>query len=209
MDENELLHNESLKDTTIKSNIYNKWAISYDNYVDKKHYTGPNELIDILYKYIKSNSAFDETIKKNILDFGCGTGLVGAQLRKKMIITSLHGIDISTKMLDICKQKTLYNNLYNIDLSKDTLQNNILYDYIISSGVFLEGHADISLILELTKYLKNNGIMIFTIRQTYLNNNINKFNKITKYNKNIIVVNAFNINYLFNVKCKLYILKKI
>ena len=209
MDENELLHNESLKDTTIKSNIYNKWAISYDNYVDNKHYTGPNELIAILYKFIKTNSSFDETIKKNILDFGCGTGLVGAQLRKKMIITSLHGIDISTKMLDICKQKTLYNNLYNIDLSKDTLQNNILYDYIISSGVFLEGHADISLISKLINYLKYGGCMIFTIRQTYLNNNINKFNKITKYNKNIIVVNVFNINYLQDVKCKLYILKKI
>ena len=137
--ENELLHNESLKTTTNKNVIYNKWAESYDNYVKSKKYTGPEELVNELYNIIYYRDL--ENNKINILDFGCGTGLVGEEIRKHMMIVSLHGIDISEQMIIKCSNKNCYNKIFNIDLSKNNLKKDYLnkYNFIISSGVFLKG----------------------------------------------------------------------
>jgi len=212
--ENELLHNESLKLTTNKNEIYNKWAESYDNYVKSKKYTGPNELVSELCNIIYYREL--ENKKITILDFGCGTGLVGEEIRKRMMIVCLDGIDISEKMIIKCAKKKCYNKIFNIDLSKDNLKKEYInqYNFIVSSGVFLEGHVPFSIIPNLIKYLKPYGYLLITIRESYSkdNNNNNNYKDFKLYitnNSNLLLKKILRINYLENVKCELYILQKL
>ena len=212
--ENELLHNESLKLTTNKNEIYNKWAESYDNYVKSKKYTGPNELVSELCNIIYYREL--ENKKITILDFGCGTGLVGEEIRKRMMIVCLDGIDISEKMIIKCAKKKCYNKIFNIDLSKDNLKKEYInqYHFIVSSGVFLEGHVPFSIIPNLIKYLKPYGYLLITIRESYSkdNNNNNNYKDFKLYitnNSNLLLKKILRINYLENVKCELYILQKL
>ncbi|AEF88261.1 Methyltransferase type 12 [Delftia sp. Cs1-4] len=52
--------------------------------------------------------------KFNLLDLGCGTGLLGASLGR--IAGQLDGIDISQKMIEQAQRLKLYNHLQTIDL---------------------------------------------------------------------------------------------
>ena len=209
--ENESLHNESLKITTNKNVIYNKWAESYDNYVISKKYTGPNELVTVLCNIIPYRDL--ENNKINILDFGCGTGLVGEEIRKRMMIVCLDGIDISEKMIIKCSNKNCYNKIFNIDISKNKLKTEYInkYNFIVSSGVFLEGHAPFSIIPDLIIYLKQYGYLLITIRESYSkdNNNNKDFKLYLTNNSNLSLKQIMRINYLENVDCELYILQKL
>ena len=51
--------------------------------------------------------------KKNLklLDFGCGTGLLGQVLKEKFGFNNLVGLDVSEDMLEKAKQKAIYNKL--------------------------------------------------------------------------------------------------
>ena len=75
-----------------------------------------------------------------VLDVGCGTGLVGVELRKEQPDMIIDGVDISPEMLAVAKQKNLYKSLYEADLTADfaLLRND--YAALISSGTFTHGH---------------------------------------------------------------------
>ena len=81
-----------------------------------------------------------------ILDVGCGTGLVGAELRQAQPDLLVDGIDISPEMLSIAAQKSLYRRLFEIDLTGDVgaLLNGYAdcggYAGLISAGTFTHGH---------------------------------------------------------------------
>lgn len=69
------LHQLSMLDNQNKQDIYNDWADSYDNYVKEYEYIGPRELINKITPFLNKNDL-------KILDFGCGTGLVGIELNE-------------------------------------------------------------------------------------------------------------------------------
>ena len=75
--------------------IYNKWAGTYDKYVQEEHYYGPRNLVSVIMNHIQSRQG--STL--NILDFGCGTGLVGKEINAALKSIdkeyNLTGIDIS------------------------------------------------------------------------------------------------------------------
>ena len=81
-----------------------------------------------------------------ILDVGCGTGLVGAELLRAQPDLLVDGIDISPEMLSVAAQKSLYRRLFEIDLTADVaaVQNFCAdvggYAGLISAGTFTHGH---------------------------------------------------------------------
>ena len=161
---------------------------------------------DTIRKRIMSDSVLSKTDKLDLhidyhlynnlyyvkmLDFGCGTGLVGKEflnlvnkyaqndLKKNNFILkySLDGIDISENMIaKNNKKENGYNDLYCINLLdskifESFLKKNNNYDIIVCCGVFLEGHVSPTIIESIfTKLLKKNGVIIFTIRNTFLKN---------------------------------------
>ena len=50
----------------------------------------------------------------NVIDMGCGTGLIGKEI--KQYCNNLIGVDISQKMLDLANKKNIYDELINLKL---------------------------------------------------------------------------------------------
>ena len=199
------LHNESLDTNINKVDVYNKWAKSYDTYVESLDYNGPKNIVSYFQKLLKTNIVNNKKELK-ILDFGCGTGKVGEEIKKNINIKYfLEGVDISENMLELAKQKNVYNKITNIDLTKE--KYNEKYDVILSSGVFLEGHVDIFNINRLCDLLNNNkGLIMFTIRNSFKETNKEDFLKYVINNKKFRGVTIKDIEYLKDVKCTLVIL---
>lgn len=52
----------------------------------------------------------------DVIDYGCGTGLLGLRLAER--VASLHGMDASPSMLDVARQKATTLGLGNVTLSE-------------------------------------------------------------------------------------------
>lgn len=92
---------------------------------------------DVLTDIITPNGKNDSKIE--ILDFGCGVGLLIDYLNEidKLINIDYFGIDISEEMIDFANEKYAK---YNFE-ARDILQNKLKkesYDYVIMNGLFTE-----------------------------------------------------------------------
>jgi SAM-dependent methyltransferase len=100
---------------------------------------------------------------KNVLDFGCGTGLHSIELGRRYY--NITGIDISKEMIDIATSKTDSNYATLINTSISDFNNKILYDSCISMwnviGYILSKEELTSTFKEIRNRLKNNGVFIF------------------------------------------------
>ena len=100
-----------LKETEEVMKYYDKWGIKnkYDQDMIDWKYSGPKETVAVFKKYTKNKDI-------RIYDAGCGTGLVGVEL-KKFGFNKYDGADLSQKLLDLVP-KDLYENLTKVDLNK-------------------------------------------------------------------------------------------
>ena len=83
---------------------YIKWTQNnqYNEDMLNWNYSGPKNATEMFNNYINDKSIF-------IMDAGCGTGLVGEEL-KKIGFKNIVGVDFSQEMLDLVP-KDLYQNL--------------------------------------------------------------------------------------------------
>ena len=84
-------------------NLYADWADSYEDEVHEAGYATPDR---VAYALVAAGA--DTT--RPILDFGCGTGLSGAAL-KRAGFQIIDGIDLTPEMLDVAAAKGLYRDL--------------------------------------------------------------------------------------------------
>ena len=202
------LHEESLKDSNNKVEVYDCWADTYEDYVNGLNYLGPSNLAKEVFDY------FDQSGKDNfkLLDFGCGTGLVGLEISKlfagKYFFT-IDGIDISEKMIQHSRDKNIYRQIWQLDLFKEVLPQQYQYDIIVSSGVFLEGHVSFKMVDILLNSIKPFGVMFFTLRESFREKNKEEYVKYVTNNNRIEILHESSITYLPDVKCKMVILKKL
>ena len=96
----------------------------------------------------------------SVLDLGCGTGLVGLEL--KSFLKKIDGVDLSKFMLEEAYNKKIYNNLFHYDIEEYIATRNLEYDYIIAADVFVY-IGDLSKIFRLIKQRnKRNCSLIFS-----------------------------------------------
>ena len=131
------------------NNKYNKDMVDWN-------YTAPQETVLILKKY-----AFNKNY--NILDAGCGTGLVGIEL-KKYGYSNIEGVDFSQSMLDLVPQD-VYKKIETVDLNKHIKFKNNTYDVVMCVGTFTYGHVKPQALDELIRITKNKGFICFTINE--------------------------------------------
>jgi SAM-dependent methyltransferase len=75
-----------------------------------------------------------------VLDVGAGTGLVGAALRALGFTGQIDGVDISPQMLDQAREKQVYRDLIEADITRP-LPLPGGYTGVVSSGTFTHGHV--------------------------------------------------------------------
>jgi ubiquinone/menaquinone biosynthesis C-methylase UbiE len=131
------------------NNQYNKDMVDWN-------YIAPKETVSILKKYV-----FNKNSK--ILDAGCGTGLVGIEL-KKYGYSNIEGVDFSQNMLDLVPQ-SIYKKIEKINLNKALKFKDNIYDVIMCVGAFTYGHVKPQALDELIRITKNNGFICFTINE--------------------------------------------
>ncbi len=110
--------------------------------------------------YVESKAA-NENI--NIYDAGCGTGLVGVEL-KKYGFSNFYGADLSQKLLDLVP-KGLYKNLDKVDLNKPINITDNSYDAVMCVGTFTFGHVKPFALDEFIRITNNKGLICFTINE--------------------------------------------
>ena len=130
-------------------NKYNKDMVEWK-------YTAPQETVSVLKKYV---------FKKNckILDAGCGTGLVGIELKKNGY-SNIEGVDFSQNMLGLVPQG-IYKKIGKVDLNKPLKFKANMYDVIMCVGTFTYGHVKPKALDELIRITKNRGLICFTINE--------------------------------------------
>ena len=147
-----------LKTTEEIMKYYDEWGTNnkYDKDMIEWDYTGPKETVDTFKKY-----ANNKEIK--IYDAGCGTGLVGVELKKNGY-TNFDGVDLSEKLLDLVPNG-LYRNLSKADLNKPLNISDNKYDAILCVGTFTFGHVKPQALDEFIRIIKNKGLICFTINE--------------------------------------------
>ena len=147
-----------LKNTDEVMKYYDDWGEEnkYDKDMVDWNYTGPKETTEVFIKYQKNKDI-------KIFDAGCGTGLVGAEL-KKYGFSNIFGADLSQKLLDLVP-KGLYQKLYKVDLNKEIQMKDDSYDAVMCVGTFTFGHVRPPALDEFIRITKNKGLICFTINE--------------------------------------------
>ena len=147
-----------LKTTEEVMKYYDEWGEEnkYNKDMLEWNYTGPKETVNTFKKY----SFNKESI---IFDAGCGTGLVGLEL-KKFGYKNFHGADLSQNLLDTIPNN-LYQKLIKVDLNKPIEVEDNFYDAVMCVGTFTFGHVKPQALEEFVRITKKDGLICFTINE--------------------------------------------
>ena len=147
-----------LKTTDEVMKYYDDWGLEnkYDQDMVDWKYSGPKETVEVFKKYAKNKDI-------KIFDAGCGTGLVGTEL-KKFGYKYYDGADLSQKLLNLVP-KNLYQKLSKVDLNKEIEIKDDAYDAVMCVGTFTFGHVKPNALSEFVRITKNKGLICFTINE--------------------------------------------
>ena len=178
------------KDKVLK--YYDDWAKNArfnQDMIDWK-YTAPVNTVQLIDKYIN-----DKNIK--ILDAGCGSGLVGIELKKRGYV-NIHGVDFSKSMLNLIPNN-IYQTVELIDLNEPLKYNDNNFDVIICVGTFTYGHVKAHALDEFIRVTNKNGYICFTINEgIYMEYKFDKkINELSK-NKSWKVIYLSKSSYIVN-----------
>ena len=144
-------------------------AIEYINFCDLHFKINDN----VLLPHFETQEVVMKTIeyieklfsgKGNLIDIGCGSGVIGLTIKNKFKDLKIDMIDISNKALEVTKENANLLNL-NVDIYKSDILKNVKnkYDIIISNPPYesikykptLDNEPSISL------YAENDGLYYF------------------------------------------------
>jgi predicted TPR repeat methyltransferase len=214
------LKGETTKQSSIQyiKHEFNNFAKSFENtLVNNLEYNIPKILTQNIMLFLNNTNRY------NILDLGCGTGLVGSEL--ELIANRLIGVDLSSKMLEIAKEKNIYSELVESDI--DVFLNKQYkdsFDIITSADVFIYIGDLYNIFKSAKQILSIDGIFAFSIEHLSQNKNYKlnvsgRFSQSTNYINSLIEEFSFSILKSFETKIRkennkevngyIYILKNV
>jgi predicted TPR repeat methyltransferase len=140
--------------------LYDNVAEKYDNMMHAMGHPDPTVCAEFVQKYCKQPA--------DVIDFGCGTGIVGEEILRLGLDATVFGIDASQGMLDVAKAKGCYSQLKHMFLGKPNefpAEMTGKFDAVTAAGILAEGHLMSEVFEEMNLALKPNGYAIFTTRE--------------------------------------------
>ena len=138
------------------SELFDKYADSFDKHLtDTLKYEAPNKLLGLLN--LSFNSRFE------ILDIGCGTGLMGKLL--KPYASKIVGVDLSREMLSRAKLTGAYDKLIPEDILEFLNKCDDKFDLVVSSDVFIYIGELSNIFMALSGVIKSSGLFCFSVEK--------------------------------------------
>jgi predicted TPR repeat methyltransferase len=138
--------------------VFDDYANKFDEHlVQVLKYETPEKLIALVTQH-----ATPPAEKWNVLDLGCGTGLVGAAIAPHA--RQLVGVDLSAKMLEKAQARKLYKRLVRSDLLAMMREEKASsYDVIFAADVFIYIGKLNEIVGEIKRLLRPNGMFAFSV----------------------------------------------
>jgi predicted TPR repeat methyltransferase len=135
--------------------LYDRYADQYDQHVaGALKYRTPELLFDAIARCVPTSSP-------DILDLGCGTGLLGARLRARA--RTLTGVDISANMLEVARRRRIYDKLICDDLVDFLRTRSGEFDIAVAADVFVY-IGDLSEVFRAVRSrLRSGGFFCFSV----------------------------------------------
>lgn len=139
-----------------------------------------------------------EGLSGNILDLGCGIGVVGIILKTINKNVNIDMVDVNERAIELSKENMVISNINNNVFISNVYENvNCKYDYIITNPPIRAGKEIIrKFLLGSYEYLNNNGILYFVMRKDH---GVKSMIKELESNFNVEVVNRDKGFYI--IKC--------
>jgi predicted TPR repeat methyltransferase len=134
---------------------YDVWAADYDTDLDDLQWTAPQAGAERCDHFARPGA--------EILDAGCGTGLVGVSLAA-LGRTRIVGFDLSAGMLERSAERSVYSELHQGSLLDRLPFDDGRFGAVVSVGVFTLGHVDGSAFAELARVTSSGGHVSITFR---------------------------------------------
>lgn len=138
--------------------LFDDYADKFDTHlVQALKYEAPGKLVEFVVKHLAPTAG-----KWDVLDLGCGTGLVGVAIAP--LARQLVGVDLSGRMLEKARERNLYQRLEQLEMV--TMMRNeqaSSFDVIIAADVFVYlGKLD-EIIGEIKRLLRPGGVFAFSV----------------------------------------------
>jgi len=149
-----LAHSESSDEIVDR---YDSWVHEYETDVRSWGYALPERLVACL-------TAANVTTAAQVLDAGCGTGLVGRALRSQNFSSHLVGVDVSQQSLHSAALHHTYSALIAASISDGLAFASASFDVVVCGGVMTYVPDTESALREFVRLLKPGGVAVVSQR---------------------------------------------
>ena len=137
--------------------LFDQYAPRFDSHlVDRLEYRVPEQLV------AEISSLRGTSARLDVLDLGCGTGLVGAAIRP--MANRVTGVDLSTRMLAKARSRGCYDRLAVGDIVSFVRDEPAeSYDIVAAADVFVYLGALADVFAETARILRPGGLFAFSV----------------------------------------------
>jgi predicted TPR repeat methyltransferase len=138
--------------------MFDRFAFSFDEVLARLEYRAPTIVGEAIHEALGSPKG-----ELDVLDAGCGTGLTAPILR--LFARKLVGIDLSEKMLARARERALYDELEEVELTRYLEGQSASYDLVASVDTLVY-FGDLSRVARgLARALRCGGRATFTVEK--------------------------------------------
>ena len=136
--------------------LFDMYAGTFDHdLIDNLNYQSPRLLAQLIARTVPADARLD------ILDIGCGTGLMGEGLRA--LKRTLTGVDLSPNMIEQARRRSLYDRLIESDIAAFLETQTDQFDLTVSTDVFIYIGDLAGIFAGVRRALRNDGLFCFSV----------------------------------------------
>jgi predicted TPR repeat methyltransferase len=136
--------------------LFDMYAETFDrDLVDKLNYQSPRLLAQLIAQTVPAD------VRLDILDIGCGTGLMGEGLHA--LKRTLTGVDLSSNMLEQARRRGIYDRLIESDVTAFLDMQTDQFNLTVATDVFIYIGDLAGIFAGVRRALRSDGLFCFSV----------------------------------------------